>query len=81
MHQVALSNFAGTADFTIDHGSLQESGLKENTNNNLDDVKTSVVTVKVDKLDNYTSEMQDLSFISIDCEGTDMTSKLAPADA
>lgn len=72
VHQKALSNFEGTADFVVAHGALQESGLKEKTYNTPDQVTTSLVTVEVDMLDNYTDEMQGLSFIKMDCEGAEI---------
>lgn len=72
VHQKALSNFTGTADFVVAHGSLEESGLKGREYNNPELVKPSVAKVQVDMLDTFIKDVEGLSFIKVDGEGAEI---------
>jgi FkbM family methyltransferase len=73
LHQVALSNFSGTADFYENTSLCGFSGLQmtQFEHNSLNtSYKQSQVTV--DQLDNFSDQIQNLSFIKIDVEGSEL---------
>ena len=69
IYRIALSNEVGQADFTHARGTPEESGLKPRIYNFPRRARPTKIRVKVDKLDTFTSNLSDLSFIKIDTEG------------
>jgi len=67
---MAMSNFVGTTDF---YAGKDEFNVNSSLNNS-DLPRKSIIKVKVDKLENILDELkiQEIDFISIDTEGTEL---------
>lgn len=71
VYNCALSNTIGDAIFNEVINYPEESGLKVREYNNKDAI-VQEITVRVDILDNYFDEIQNLKFIKIDTEGAEL---------
>ncbi len=72
LHNAALSNVAGVAEFIFARGTPQESGLRERVFNNpgmADPVRIEVATLR---LDDVLKDATRLDFIKIDAEGAEL---------
>jgi FkbM family methyltransferase len=69
LHNVALSDRHGQAEFIYATGTPQESGLKERIYNDPDRAKPRRIIVNLGQLDDHDSDLNGLSFIKIDIEG------------
>ena len=72
IHNLALSNFRGTAEFISVTNSPEESGLREKIYNDPDRILNKT-TVSVDTLDVMLSEEPRINFIKIDVEGAEIS--------
>lgn len=72
LHNMALSNRSGTAEFTHAEGSPQESGLRERIYNNPESARPRKISVAVERLDAFADQLEGLSFIKIDIEGAEI---------
>ncbi|MFC3816313.1 FkbM family methyltransferase [Lysobacter sp. GCM10012299] len=70
LHQCALADSTGQAEFVMVVESPGYSGLRERTYDQV--VTTERLTVAVRRLDEFTDELGDLRFIKIDCEGGEL---------
>ena len=71
IHNLALSNFSGTAEFVAVENSPEESGLREKIYNAPDRILKKIL-VRVDTLDNLVVDVQKIDFIKIDVEGAEI---------
>lgn len=72
LHNMALSNRSGTAQFTYAEGSPQESGLRQRIYNDPESARPRKIAVAVERLDAFAEQLKRLSFIKIDIEGAEM---------
>ncbi len=72
LHNMALSNCSGTAEFTYAEGSPQESGLRQRIYNDPDSARPRTIIVAVESLDAFADQLEGLSFIKIDIEGAEI---------
>lgn len=70
INEVALSNTAGSAEFTVNTAALAESGLKEKIYSVESTGKLEKIKVKIETLDSY--GFRDVSFVKLDCEGAEI---------
>ncbi|WP_148294339.1 FkbM family methyltransferase [Azospirillum sp. B506] len=68
-HNVALSNYNGVSEFTVARGTPEESGLKRKEYIYPERADPEQVQVDVRCLDNYTTNLEGVSYIKIDIEG------------
>lgn len=71
LHNLALSNFVGSAEFVAVTNSPEESGLREKIYNDPDRILNKI-QVTVDTLDNLTETEPRIDFIKIDVEGAEI---------
>lgn len=69
LHNVALSDHQGTADFVFNEGAPEESGLEERIYNDPSLKKLTRLPCVLDTLDNYTDRLDRVDFVKIDIEG------------
>lgn len=72
LHNMALSNRSGTAEFTYAEGSPQESGLRQRIYNDPESARPRKIAVTVQRLDAFADQLEGLTFIKIDIEGAEL---------
>jgi FkbM family methyltransferase len=72
VYPFALSDDAGTSTYIRAKGALQESGLRKKIYNQPDIVTTEQFEVELKRLDDFASDISNLSFIKIDVEGNEI---------
>ncbi|WP_165832234.1 FkbM family methyltransferase [Caulobacter radicis] len=68
IHQVALSNYTGEANFNFVENAAEMSGLRQREYF-MDAPQISTIKVAIDQLDNLTDKFQKVDYIKIDVEG------------
>jgi FkbM family methyltransferase len=72
VHECALSDFSGRSDFVFMRGTPAESGLRERIANHPERADPTSLNVQVRCLDEFLSEVSDISFLKIDVEGAEV---------